>query len=120
MAANRYGAGVRSGSAVPKDAELVSLWVGKYDPALIASLADVGMSGTKVEQAADLFLLPPVDRADVDVEPVLGGLGLRHLQEDDVRHDSGRARSASPQGVSVDRATSAYQSMCGPDGTIKL
>jgi hypothetical protein len=37
--------GLRSGAAVRKDAELVPLWVGKYDPALIA-LADVGVSST--------------------------------------------------------------------------
>src|SRR6266540_2478416 len=35
-----------SGAAVRKDAELVPLWVGKYDPALIAGLADVGVSST--------------------------------------------------------------------------
>jgi hypothetical protein len=35
----------RSGAAARKDAELVPLWVGKYDPALIA-LADVGVPGT--------------------------------------------------------------------------
>jgi hypothetical protein len=37
--------GLLSGVAARKDAELVSLRVGKYDPALIA-LADVGVSGT--------------------------------------------------------------------------
>jgi hypothetical protein len=37
--------GPRSGAAARKDAELVPLWVGKYDPALIA-LADVGVSST--------------------------------------------------------------------------
>jgi hypothetical protein len=37
--------GLRSGPAVRKDVELVPLWVGKYDPALIA-LADVGVSST--------------------------------------------------------------------------
>jgi hypothetical protein len=37
--------GLRSGAAVRKDAELVPLWVGKYDPPLIA-LADVGVSST--------------------------------------------------------------------------
>jgi hypothetical protein len=37
--------GLRSGVAARKDAELVPLWVGKYDPALIA-LADVGVSST--------------------------------------------------------------------------
>jgi hypothetical protein len=51
--------GLRSGAAVRKDAELVPLWVGKYDPALIA-LADVGVPGTQVEQATDLFVLLPV------------------------------------------------------------
>ena len=42
---SRSGAvyGLRSGAPVRKDAELVPLWVGKYDPALIA-LADVGAS----------------------------------------------------------------------------
>ena len=38
-------AGLRSGAAVREDAELIPLWVGKYDPALIA-LADVGVSST--------------------------------------------------------------------------
>jgi hypothetical protein len=38
--------GLRSGAAARKDAELVPLWVGKYDPALIAGLADVGVPGT--------------------------------------------------------------------------
>ena len=37
--------GLRSGAAVGKDAELVPIWVGKYDPAHIA-LADVGVPGT--------------------------------------------------------------------------
>jgi hypothetical protein len=36
---------LRSGAAARKDAELVALWVGKYDPAHIA-LADVGVSST--------------------------------------------------------------------------
>ena len=38
--------GLRSGAAARKDAELVPLWVGKTDPALIAGLADVGVSST--------------------------------------------------------------------------
>src|SRR5215469_4239987 len=38
--------GLRSGMATRKHAELVPLWVGKYDPALIACLADVGVPGT--------------------------------------------------------------------------
>lgn len=44
---SRSGAvcGLGSGAAVRKDAELVPLWVGKYDPTLIA-LADVGVSST--------------------------------------------------------------------------
>jgi len=44
---SRSGAvcGLRSGAAARKDAELVPLWVGKYDPAHIA-LADVGVSST--------------------------------------------------------------------------
>ncbi|CAM4378286.1 hypothetical protein NORO109296_26475 [Nocardiopsis rhodophaea] len=37
--------GIRSGAAASKDAKLVPLWVGKYDPALI-SLADVDASST--------------------------------------------------------------------------
>jgi len=37
--------GLRSGAAARKDAELVPLWVGKYDPAHIA-LADIGVSST--------------------------------------------------------------------------
>lgn len=36
----------RSGAAVRKDAELVPFWVGKYDPAVLAGLADVGVPGT--------------------------------------------------------------------------
>jgi hypothetical protein len=32
--------------AIRKDAELVPLWVGKYDPALITCLADVSVPGT--------------------------------------------------------------------------
>ena len=36
----------RLGAAACKHAELVPLWVGKYDPAFIACLADVGVSGT--------------------------------------------------------------------------
>jgi hypothetical protein len=45
---SRLGAvcGLRSGAAARKDAELVPLWVGKTDPALIAGLADVGVPGT--------------------------------------------------------------------------
>lgn len=68
--------GLLSGVAARKDAELVPLWVGKYDPALIA-LADVGVPGTEVEQATDLFVLLPVGWVDVEVEPVLDGLALR-------------------------------------------
>ena len=62
--------GLRSGAAARQDAELVPLRVGKYDPALIA-LADVGVPGTQAEQAADLFVLPPVGWAEVEVEAVL-------------------------------------------------
>jgi hypothetical protein len=65
-----------SGTAVGKDAELVSLWVGKYDPADIA-LADADVSSTEVEQATDLFVLVPVGWVDVEVDPVLDGLALR-------------------------------------------
>src|ERR1022692_704201 len=74
---SRSGAvcGLRSGAAAREDAELVPLWVGKYDPALIA-LADVGVPGTEVEQATDLFVLLPVGWVDVEVEPVLDGLAL--------------------------------------------
>jgi hypothetical protein len=45
---SRSGAmcGLPSGAAARKDAELIPLWVGKYDPALIACLADVGVPGT--------------------------------------------------------------------------
>jgi hypothetical protein len=67
--------GLRSGAAVRKDAEFVPLWVGQYDPAHIA-LADVGVPGTEVEQATDLFVLLPVGGVDVEVEPVLDGLAL--------------------------------------------
>src|SRR5215470_7013624 len=74
-------AGLRSGAAVRKDAELVPLWVGKYDPALIACLADVGVPGTQAKQAADLFALLPVGWVDVEVEPVLDGLALGHVRE---------------------------------------
>jgi hypothetical protein len=38
----------RSGAAVGKDAELVPLWVSKYDPALTIALADVDVSSTEV------------------------------------------------------------------------
>jgi hypothetical protein len=41
----RPDAGLRSGAAARKDAELVPLWVGKTDPALIAGLADVCVPG---------------------------------------------------------------------------
>jgi hypothetical protein len=72
---SRAVCGLRSGAAVRKDAELVPLWVGQYDPAHIA-LADVGVPGTEVEQATDLFVLLPVGGVDVEVEPVLDGLAL--------------------------------------------
>ena len=72
--------GLGSGAAVRKDAELVPLRVGKYDPALTA-LADVGVPGTEVEQATDLFVLLPVGRADVEVEPVLDGLALYYFSQ---------------------------------------
>ncbi len=72
--------GLRSGAAARKDAELVPLWVGKHDPALIA-LADVGVSSTEVEQATDLFVLLPVGWVEVEVEPVLDGLALGHVRE---------------------------------------
>ena len=70
----------RSGATVRKDAELVPLWVGKYNPAHIA-LADVGVSSTKVEQATDLFVLLPIGWVDVEVEPVLDGLAFGHVRE---------------------------------------
>ena len=35
---------LRSGAAACKDAELVALWVGKYDPARVVALTDVGMT----------------------------------------------------------------------------
>jgi hypothetical protein len=72
--------GLRSGAAARKDAELVPLWVGKDDPALIA-LSDVGVSSTQVEQATDLFVLLPVGWVEVEVEPVLDGLALGHVHE---------------------------------------
>jgi hypothetical protein len=70
------GSGPRSGMAARQDAELVALRVGKHNPALLAGLADVGMPGTEAEQAADLVVLLPVDRVDVEVDPVLSGLAL--------------------------------------------
>jgi hypothetical protein len=73
----RCACGLRSGVAAREDAELVPLWVGQYDPALIAGLADVGVPGTQAEQATDLFVLLSVGRVDVEVEPVLDGLALR-------------------------------------------
>jgi len=42
----KVGSRLRSGAAAGKDAELVPLWVGKYDPALIPRLAGGGMPGT--------------------------------------------------------------------------
>jgi hypothetical protein len=45
-AAVRGVCGLRSGAAAREDAELVPLWVGKYDPAHIIALADVGVPGT--------------------------------------------------------------------------
>src|SRR5262249_30595476 len=57
------------------------LRVGKYDPALIACLADVGVSSTQIEQATDLFVLLPVGWVDVEMEPVLDGLSLGHVRE---------------------------------------
>jgi hypothetical protein len=68
-------------AAAGQDAELVALWVGKDNPALLAGLADVGVPGTKAEQAADLFILPRAGRAEVQVEPVLAGLALGHAGE---------------------------------------
>src|SRR5215469_7354293 len=73
--------GLRSGAAVRKDTELVPFWVGEYDPALIAGLADVGVPGTQAEQATDLFVLLSVGWVEVEVEPVLGGLALGHVRE---------------------------------------
>jgi len=77
----RLVCGLRSGAAVRKNAELVPLWVGKYDPALIACLAHVGVSSTQVQQATDLFVLLPVGWVDVEVEPVLDGLAPGHVRE---------------------------------------
>src|SRR5215472_16002961 len=71
---------LRSGAAACKDAELVALWVGKYDPAHIP-LADVGVPSTWVEQATDLVVVLPVGWVDVDVEPVLDDLALGHWRE---------------------------------------
>src|SRR6185437_4706813 len=73
-----------------KDAELVPFWVGKYDPALIA-LADVGVPGSKAEQSTDLFVLLPVGRVDVDVEPVLDRLALGDARERQSRRHRARA-----------------------------
>ena len=65
----------RSGAAAREDAEFVPLRVGKYDPTLVA-LADVGVPSTEIEQATDLFILVSVGWIDVEVQPVLDGLGL--------------------------------------------
>ena len=73
--------GLRSGAAAREDAELIPLRVGQTDPALIAGLADVGVPGTQAEQATDLFVLLPVGRVDVEVDPVLDGLALGHARE---------------------------------------
>ena len=81
--ARRPGAacGFRSGEAAGQDAELVAFRVGERDPALGAGLADVGGPGTQAEQPADLLVLLPVGRVDVEVDPVLDDLALGHERE---------------------------------------
>jgi hypothetical protein len=69
--------GLRSGAAVRKDAELVPLWVGKYDPALIA-LADVGASDRLCFDCAQARW-PTVARCERTVRPCeLGGNHVPH------------------------------------------
>lgn len=67
--------------AAREDTELVPLRIGETDPALLAGLADVGVPGAETEEATDLFVLLPVGWVDVEVEPVLAGLALRHARE---------------------------------------
>ena len=65
----------RAGSASPvgQNAELVALGVGQDHPGLVA-LPDVGTRRPELKQALDLALL--IVGPKIDVEPVLGQLGL--------------------------------------------
>src|SRR5215472_7138733 len=83
--------GPRSRMTSRQDAELVALGVGENDPALVAGLPDVGVPGTQLEQPANLVVLVPVGRVDVEVEPVLDGLALGHTRECQRRRNRAKA-----------------------------
>src|SRR2546429_2545676 len=64
-------------------AELVALGIGQDHPAHVVALTDVDMPGTHVDQPLHLGL--PVVRPEVDVQPVLPVLLLRHEVEQQLR-----------------------------------
>jgi hypothetical protein len=69
-----------------QDIELVALGIGHDHPAPAGALTHVHFGGTEAEQSGHLVVGAAVDRADVEVKPVLHGLALGHLYE----HQSGR------------------------------
>jgi hypothetical protein len=75
-----------AGSVTPaprsKDAELVTFRVGQDDPCLDA-LADIGPRGAEGEEPLDLCVL--VVGTEVEVQPVLARLALRHRDEEKPR-----------------------------------
>jgi hypothetical protein len=48
----------------------------------------IGERGTELDDAVDLLVAGAVGRAEVEVQPVLHGLALRHPDEEDVRTGS--------------------------------
>jgi hypothetical protein len=73
---------VRLRASRAQHAELVALGIGQHDPAHVA-LTDVDPGGPELEDALDLLILIPVPRAEVQVKPVLDGLGLGDGEEVD-------------------------------------
>src|SRR6266536_2236652 len=62
-------------------AKLVPLRVGQHHPGLLA-LPDIDPAGTQLDDPLDFLGLITANRIQVDVEPILDRLGLRHSQEE--------------------------------------
>jgi hypothetical protein len=86
-----------------QDAELVALGVREHHPGDVVALTDVDPLGAETDQTLDLSGL--IRRPEVEVEPVLADLLVRHLHEQDVRRNVDRRvtlrRLDRPLGVAL-------------------
>lgn len=64
-----------------QDVEIVVLGVSHDHPVPVWALAHVHLGGAETQQSGHLVLGAAIDRADVEVKPVLDGLALGHMDE---------------------------------------